>query len=971
MTIRNLELKDLIHWIPPREGNKNQRADNHNKFQLFQMFTIRKKGTFRKCYGGLTCLLAFGLCLPIISTPAAAQSPWEKLAARPSTLGLENGFITFHTPEFTLKLVKASQTVAALEPNSEKGFDFTPGDRLALRSKDGMYQLGDLNIRLRTVGDTLWKKYSTAAKRGAVEALNTGDNVLAAADLAGTLPADIPLQVQRYWKLTGGQLELQFKIKNKSADTIEIGALGIPMIFNNIMDNKTLEQTHAGNVFYDPYIGMDAGYLQVIRLSGHGPALLVVPDKHTPFEAYNPLLDDPTPKGITFEGFYEWMVHSKAYAEQEWKHAQPWNIPSSYKLKPGETCEYGLKFILADSIKGIEHTLIAHNRPVAIGIPGYVLPQDADAKLFLNYNHQVRSVQVEPAGAIMVAKADSAKNGWVAWQVKGVQWGRARLTVTYTDGLRQTINYKVIKPEAEVVKDYGNFLTHQQWYENAADPFGRNHSVITYDYEKKQQVTQDSRVWIAGLSDEGGAGSWLGAMMKEFVQPDKMELDKLQVFVGHTLWGGIQYSAGALKYGVKKSVFYYQPDAMPAGTYSTDINYKTWAAWGHKTADDPGRSYNYPHVAAAYWVLYHLARNHEGLVTAEKWQWYLNNAYNTAIAMTKLAPYYVQFGQMEGTIFYMILMDLKAEGWVSQFDELQNAMKARADHWKTLQYPFGSEMPWDSTGQEEVYLWSKYFGYNDKAAVTISAILGYMPAIPNWGYNGSARRYWDFLYAGKLSRIERQLHHYGSGLNAIPLLSEYRSKPDDLYLLRVGYGGTMGAISNITEDGFGPSAFHSFPSTLKIDGLSGDYGPNFFGYAINTATYIVNNPDLGWLAFGGNLTRNGHWVNVKITTAAKSRIFIAPLQTWLTLDAGTFQSVAFDTLTKKIMLTLDTADIYTPKAYLHIQHTATAGPAKHYLVKGYPVKERGAYVIPLKRTENTKVEIIVNNLSSIKKRKFK
>jgi hypothetical protein len=82
----------------------------------------------------------------------------------------------------------------------------------------------------------------------------------------------------------------------------------------------------------------------------------------------------------------------------------------------------------------------------------------------------------------------------------------------------------------------------------------------------------------------------------------------------------------------------------------------------------------------------------------------------------------------------------------------------------------------------------------------LNAILGYMPTLPHWGYNGSARRYWDFLYAGKLRRIERQLHHYGSGLNAIPVLSEFRAHPDDDYLLRAGYGGLMGALTSIDEE---------------------------------------------------------------------------------------------------------------------------------------------------------------------------
>lgn len=323
------------------------------------------------------------------------------------------------------------------------------------------------------------------------------------------------------------------------------------------------------------------------------------------------------------------------------------------------------------------------------------------------------------------------------------------MTVTYEDGLQQTINYKVIKAEKDVVADFGHFSTTAQWFDEKNDPFHRNPSVISYDYETKKQVSQDSRVWIAGLSDEGGAGGWLGAIMKQLIEPNKEEIVKLEQFVDKTLWGGIQYNtADTLKYGVKKSVFYYEPTLMPEGTYSKDVNYKTWAAWDKKGSDDPGRSYNYPHVAAAHWTMYRLARYHKGLVTNHTWDWYLKNAYETSIAMTTLAPYYAQFGQMEGTVFLLILKDLKTEGYTEMANNLEAKMKARADHWRTLNYPFGSEMPWDSTGQEEVYMWSDYFGYNDKAKITLDAILAYMPTMPNWAYNGNARRYWDFLYGG-------------------------------------------------------------------------------------------------------------------------------------------------------------------------------------------------------------------------------
>ena len=85
-------------------------------------------------------------------------------------------------------------------------------------------------------------------------------------------------------------------------------------------------------------------------------------------------------------------------------------------------------------------------------------------------------------------------------------------------------------------------------------------------------------------------------------------------------------------------------------------------------------------------------------------------------------------------------------------------------------------MPWDSTGQPEVYAWLRHFGKQAKADTTREVILGYDPVMPSWGYNGNARRYWDFLYGGKIRRVERQIHHYGSTLNAVPLFDAFRAK---------------------------------------------------------------------------------------------------------------------------------------------------------------------------------------------------
>ena len=198
-------------------------------------------------------------------------------------------------------------------------------------------------------------------------AAHPGAKLLAAADLTPTLPEASPVQVTRSWQIdASGHLVLHFDLQNRTASPVTIGGLGFPVVFNNMIQNfttnraRTLPEAHEVCSFFDPYVGLDAGYLQVTRLSGAGPALVVVPEPgtRTPFEAFRPL-NDASRRGQTFEGAFEWTVASQGYAENEWKNVEQWNAPTSIMLKPGETRAYGLRFLLSDEIRHIERTLAA------------------------------------------------------------------------------------------------------------------------------------------------------------------------------------------------------------------------------------------------------------------------------------------------------------------------------------------------------------------------------------------------------------------------------------------------------------------------------------------------------------------------------------------------------------------------------------------------------------------------------------
>ena len=147
---------------------------------------------------------------------------------------------------------------------------------------------------------------------------------------------------------------------------------------------------------------------------------------------------------------------------------------------------------MSDSIRDIEPTLASNGRPVAVGIPGYILPTDLNGKLFLKYERDVKSIAVEPKSPIVIRKGSPTPGGWKSYELRGRTWGGSRLTITYADGLTQTIQYFVTKPATEVVSDMGRFLTTKQWFVDPDDPFHRSPSVMTYDREANNIVKQDS-----------------------------------------------------------------------------------------------------------------------------------------------------------------------------------------------------------------------------------------------------------------------------------------------------------------------------------------------------------------------------------------------------------------------------------------------------------------------------------------------
>ncbi|GAO13730.1 hypothetical protein UVI_02018280 [Ustilaginoidea virens] len=816
-------------------------------------------------------------------------------------LGLANGSLKFTTAHFQVELVRDAQVLVSLKL-ADGSFDFLPRDVLSHRTGNGQYHWGDVTYRYRETGSKLWIDGDSAASRKPVKNLlrgNRGD--LTGAELGPSLPSS-PLRITRQWSDLSGDLGLTFAIRNHGKKDVELGSLGFPAEFNSIFTGRSAQNMLSTCSLADPYIGMNAGHLRVTPISGTGPALVVTPIGDTPMTAYRnliePFFNDTAYGSRTFEGFYEWQVLTKAWAENEWKGAEPWNEPTARVLKPGSSYTFGLRFSLAaGGVRDMDRAVRDSGTPIALGIPGYIIPQGEPAQLVLNAPSDVDYTFTAPGNAVTVTQV---KPGTYQVTPRANTFGRVRLTIRYKDGKYQTVHYFVTKAGSTAVADMGKFLTTNAWFKDTSDPFGRAPSFMTYDYVEKKIVLQEERPWIAGLSDEGGVGAYLAVAAKQAIQPNADEIEKLEEFVAQVVIKKIQTEAHA----VRKSLFFYEPSQVPGYTYRKDINWDSWSTWNKAEAYSTKRAYNYVHVAALYWSLYRAGRAYPTVLRQQNWNWYLEQAYLTTIRSMQSDVDFNRLGLMGETVFGEILKDLSREGFSEKATKLNESMQSRANQWNAESVPFGVDKLWDSAHQEGVYYWSSY--------------------------------------AGKMPRIERQIHHYASALNSLVLLSAFRDNSSDTYLLRAGYGGVSGPVSSIHQDGYVAGSFHSHPDTLQWDGITGDYGPGFLGMALGIGTFIVDDKTWGRLVFGGVAQEKDGEVTVRTTDPVRRRVYVGPLNLQLEIDAGIIQSVIYGTSKRslKLVLTQIPEAASTNEAVLWVSgNWALAGPDA--------VRRRGGWVVNL------------------------
>lgn len=171
-------------------------------------------------------------------------------------------------------------------------------------------------------------------------------------------------------------------------------------------------------------------------------------------------------------------------------------------------------------------------------------------------------------------------------------------------------------------------------------------------------------------------------------------------------------------------------------------------------------------------------------------------------------------------------------------------------------------------------------------------------------------------------------------------------------------------MSNIDQEGFAAAAFHSWPDTLAWDAYSGDYGPNFLGHVLGAGTYVAKDPELGLVAFGGEVENfENHNVTVMPTDAVRRMVYLAIFGVRISVDAGNIEMVQYSEKTCMILVLIAPRISSVPSmvaaesTILRVEKMAQVGSlGSPKIVTANTIIKRGGWMVDL-RNGTTGVEI--------------
>ncbi|NQW04254.1 MAG: hypothetical protein HQ485_09515, partial [Acidobacteria bacterium] len=608
-------------------------------------------------------------------------------------------------------------------------------------------------------------------------------------------------------------------------------------------------------------------------------------------------------------------------------------------LEAGAKATYGFRLQWASSYDELRDLLVENGLFDVRVVPGMTVPSDLSAQFALRTRATIESVTAEfPDQTVIAPLVPAATPTMPAgdthlYTATFRKLGENMLTITHDGGRQTYLEFFVTEPMETLIKKRASFLVNRQqvkdptkWWDGVYGPYDmRAKTVRTID---DPDIFVDRMIYALTSDDPGLAKApYLAA--KNVTYPNKDEIESLEYYIEHFVWGGLQRTDDErpYPYGIYGTPHWFiNRDPERRRAYA-DALANGATAKADLAKEHVWRSYDYPHVVMLYFHMYQIAKMYPEMSSYLDAAGYLNRAWETARAFYtypyEIYPSYYdtyKWGLYNELVVLDVIDALKGEGHPEQAKWLTGEWERKTKYFVYDDaYPFRSEYAFDRTAFESTYAFAKYGATHDMAP---DQNLWFDLKLKKWWSHPTVKRedsraFMDRQLASGLG-VRGWLNPAYYTLGADPGVSymaamggwgvldyaiNFAPRPYDW--LQLGYASYLSSWSLINsgtaESGYGAwfpgqendgaagwqfmsaktgSAWmgSSYPGGVTVPRGPWHYDGEIdlgFGAALRmAATVVTNDPTFGWIAYGGATTDTGKTLLIRPRDGVRRRLAV-------------------------------------------------------------------------------------------------
>ena len=391
----------------------------------------------------------------------------------------------------------------------------------------------------------------------------------------------------------------------------------------------------------------------------------------------------------------------------------------SITLQPLEEKIMRFRLCWMNDHKDIGDLLVKHGGVAVSAFPGLVIPEYLKMLLKVKCEQPIHNVLCDGAEIVCLSKTDTI----AIYQLIFQGYGERRICINYGEGKETSVLCYATKPLAHLMDSVAKHIVEKQRYVGEA---WYNGVFSQWNIRERKMTTPDDPMELpvfATSCDDPGLNKAPYIAEKNVVRPDPKEIEAVEYYIKHFLWGGLQRTD--------------EEDPYPWGIIGSDkwIDNRN-SKFGYGTAQGQERmwrTFDYTHIVQLYYNMYRIAREYPQYVKEMDAPSYLNRAARTALAFFEVPyqifmrePWYFRgysdwaFKQGNFHELYILPVIDACEKEANEEAYRKYGLKEMADklrcYWETkAKYmiydnplPFGSEMWFDSTAFESTQAVAHY-----------------------------------------------------------------------------------------------------------------------------------------------------------------------------------------------------------------------------------------------------------------------